>query len=205
MKHLHWQVTFILLIGFSACILGARSFGFMQPAHPALRGFTTSCMDHLPLCWYGITPGQTTLGAARTTLEQRGYHQAQSEVELQDFLIVYAAPDQSPGCVDVFYGRELGYVGVLMLHCLELRAGDVAALIGVPPQWRQPQAGIVEWHYDRFIVQFAYGWQSSLYAPVQHIRLLNETIPNQMRFFWRGFLPHWKYCQYESHLTGCTS
>lgn len=179
------------------------AFGGTQPVNPTLIGFQQGCQSQP--CWYGIIPGQTTLGAGRTILEQRGYDQAQSEVELQDFLIVYAAPDQSPGCVDVFYGRELGYVGVLMLHCLQLRAGDVAAMLGSPIHWRQPQPGIVEWHYDRFVIQLAYGWHSSLYAPVQHIRLLNETIPNQTRFFWRGFLPHWKYCQHESELAGCNT
>lgn len=176
-------------------------FGGMQPVNPTLARFHQGCQSQP--CWYGIIPGQTTLGAGRAILEQFGYLQAQSEVELQDFLMVYAAPDQSPSCVDVFYGRELGYVGALMLHCMELRAGDVAVFMGLPEYWRQPQPGIVEWHYDRFIIQLAYGWQSSLYAPVQHIRLLNETIPNQTRFVWRGFLPKWKYCRYEPDLTGC--
>jgi len=191
----------VTLLGASAL----RGLALSQP--PGLTAFTTACEGHQGECWLGIIPGQTSVSEAERVLESAGYVEqlvGVTGVELQDRVMPYRRRDVSPACADVYFGYQIVGVRTVILYCLNLTVGDLLAAMGLPE--RRTSYGDLgeDWLYERMTVRLNSPWNTSLYAPVDHIRLVLDRTPYARRSAeWRGLLPRWKYCQLEPAYPAC--
>lgn len=194
--------AFALLAGLT---LGARALGAASAPNPALLGFRQGCEGQPQPCWRGIIPGMTDVKDATAILEGLRYTRTQRGYELSDRVLPYRSQDESLRCIDLYFGYRIIGISTVVLHCMNLRVGDVMTVLGTP-QARVSYGTLGEaWLYDRVVVRLGAGWQRQPMAMIDHIRLLMDNAGYiRAAAPWHGFLPRWRYCQLEPEYDGCT-
>lgn len=95
-----------------------------QPPHPALLGFDVDCESKPDPCWFGIVPGLTPIEEGQERLRQYVYKTSEVADESQPRIL--------PECVVTTEPMPDNQVwGTLVLHCSNLKLGDVARKLGV--------------------------------------------------------------------------
>ena len=95
-----------------------------QPPHPVLLGFDVDCENKPDPCWFGIVPGVTPIEEGHERLRRYVYQTNEAADESQPRIL--------PECVVTTEPMPDNQVwGTLVLHCSNLKLGDIAQQLGV--------------------------------------------------------------------------
>ncbi|MEZ4670295.1 MAG: hypothetical protein R3E39_20505 [Anaerolineae bacterium] len=118
------KLLLVLIMAIGAVNFATGVLSGAAPPHPALRGFDVDCENQPEPCWFGIVPGTTTIDVGRERLRQYVYKTTSTGGDNQQSIL--------PACVvttEPLPDSEV--VGLLTLHCSDLKLGDIAAYLGV--------------------------------------------------------------------------
>jgi hypothetical protein len=186
------KVALPLVAVFTGFGLAARAVGWRQPPNAMLRGFIDGCAGKPQPCWYGIQPGETTIGVAHQQLSGYRYAWVGSSSWNASHLQRYQT--ESGGCGLMIEIVGTGIQAVNLSECPNLRVGDLLAMLGVPDS--------VCLYYTRFGLMYGGDGETlimlpgdglfSPYTPVESIRLTAYPLPwSSMR--WHQFIPFQRY------------
>jgi hypothetical protein len=201
------KAIFVLIILFLTVAIAAKAIGSFQPINPALRGFIEGCEDKPQPCWYGIMPGVTTLEEARNILEKLGY-------TLEDNLplngLEIPIPPDELCIIDIRYfpyGDRVGKISALLFYqCPNLTYFDMLAALGRPDAVVQVSEPISLWYVQGRLEISDWNWAKGP-APVRLFLLFHQNPSVDIVHWeasWHGFVPRWRYCQFEPEFGYCS-
>lgn len=210
MSFLVFKPVLLLLSGFALLVVATRAIGAAQPPRSALEGFTDQCAENISLCWKGFEPGYTSKDTSRAIAQSIGYNGFDQP---NAFQTQYRASQLDPGCFFVGYsvGGDESRISTIVLGCMALSLGDVISVWGEPEQIGYesfPSLRLYIAYHDstgRLKVKVALHSSQPLsaFAAVDQITLAwQRSLPNDLAS-WRGFIPLWRYCQWEVTFAVC--
>ncbi len=200
------KLTLTLALILTITNLAARALGSLQPANPALRGFTEGCEDKPQPCWYGIVPGVTTFTEANSVLMRYGFEFGQNLRESRHLVAetcnVFFVPSSSGDVI----------ANLTFTDCKSIRWGEMMRHFGTPDM-------LLICH-DYIPPKPYYSYKSGLNVriddvfggdywatPFDHVSGFEMFLPTsvytddfEFRNPWLGFMPTWKYTQLNADL-----
>jgi hypothetical protein len=188
-----------LIVLLTLLVAAVLAIGGTQPLHPTLRGFVEGCEEIPQPCWYGIN--LDTSENDNLILENLGFTvsntEFRSELNWTEF-----EPSRAGFCrVRITRDRDYGKF-VSLNNCSDILLGNLIAAVGAPTT--------VMFSGDVATVKFGDGslWGAVVLTPSQNwlspssrvfAILLDPMIlmGGPPPFEWRGFLPRWRYCQFQ--------
>jgi hypothetical protein len=207
LPHLLTRLVLPFILVFTALTLAARTYGAAQMRDPVLAGFIERCDGRPQPCWYGIVPGETSMQEVRSIMEQ--YSQVR-EIRPVTFGIAYQFSNTDHVFFDSLYNTTV-YHMVLKLDN-HISVGEVLSTIGMPDHilFRRTQSPIMyTFDFEKAqLLIIVLEPPLDMLSPHQNVSMLLDinslTSPFPgTSYRWRGFAPHWKYCQMEPRLALC--
>lgn len=172
-----------------------------------MRGFIEGCEDKPQPCWYGIIPGETTLEDARNILEKLGY-------TLEDNLplngLEFPIPPDELCKTDMYYfpyGDKAGKISALLFYkCPNISYFDMLAVLGRPDAVVQVSPGVSLWYFQGNLE--IRDWNLTKGTDTVGLFSLFDHNPSvdtvHWEALWYGFVPRWRYCQFEPEFAYCS-
>ncbi|MEO8612709.1 MAG: hypothetical protein ABI690_32745 [Chloroflexota bacterium] len=187
MIRLYIKIILISVVILSICLGIVEMVAELQPLNPVLQGFVEACEGKPQPCWYGITPGVTTLAAWR---------QIQSEKLNQ------VIADLGANCkISISADTETVY-GITMRGC-NVTIGDLIQMLGTPQVFIYSCVGIFDYAFRDYIsVASRPDWD----MPFSEVSFSIQSFPSHLSsegnvYQWMGFRPRRVYAKAQPAIT----
>jgi hypothetical protein len=206
MFRVYVKMMIVFILPLVALNMAARVLGSTQPPNPALEGFTVGCEGISQPCWYGIVPGETTLGETRSILARHGFTRPHGlSMEAVWNSEIFANPDDPYSCQISFESDSLlqrpiapeTQLNSFWMSCPMLNLGEILLSLGFPDTVEV--CGLILRYAEGFgIVNFDLS-SAELSPHDQQMNLVltsNRNTPErEYSSVWHGFAPCWRYKQ----------
>ncbi len=206
-----YRVSILVITGFTALTIAARTVGTAQPSNPALAGFTEGCENKPQPCWYGIVPGLTTVDEASVILASIGYLRGPFFF-FSPHLNLVGPVEQMPQGIYLRYSvtDTNAVIYSISLSDWDVTLGDLMSVLG-------PSSGLGGGYtisnpflayvnsYGVLLVEF-YSMPTE-FSPtkvkVNYVLLTQFQRLADNLVEWHGFVPKWRYCMLEPEFLFC--
>jgi hypothetical protein len=189
------------LLLFAVLVASTLAIGSAQPLNPMLSGFVEGCEEVAQPCWYGITR-ETSGENDFLILQSLGFELGDSE-QRNDYS---QAGFQSSGAgfchVRIRHDRDYGKY-VSFSRCTDISLSDLIALFGAPTSvvFRGNIVVTLRFLDGKLLASTELTPSQNWLSPSSRISamLFDPMIQQggQPPMDWRGFLPRWRYCQFQ--------
>jgi hypothetical protein len=210
MAHNTTKLALPLILVFALLTVAARVFGAAQTRDPILAGFTQDCTGKPQPCWYGIVPGVTSLQEVRAIMS---HHAQAREIEPVTFNIAYRFSNRDQVFFNSLYNTYVDHMILKMDN--HVSVGDILSTVGMPDRifFRRTESPITyDVDYEQaqltvILLDTAIGKLSPHedISMLLDIRAQRPPAAGFQTYQWRGFAPHWKYCQMQPGPGSCSA